>query len=83
MSIVEKVAAELIAQGWVQSKKVFVKEFATGGAFGKAYCRLRFSEPSQRYLERVDGWDHVERDVDLRNYENDPAGAVAAVMKGA
>lgn len=36
-------------------------------------------DESGRWLSRIDGWD-VANDVDLRNFADDPAGAIAAVL---
>ena len=78
--ISEQVHAYLIADGWWICGVKFNKIFATGGLFGRQIKTLQMDKTG-RWLERVDGWGNVERDVDLRNFPNDPAGAIAAVLK--
>lgn len=80
MHIFDQVAEALKADGWRRDGLIFKKRQATGGAFGVAYTILRM-DGTGRWLERVDGWGAVERDVDLRNFPNDPRGAIAAVLK--
>jgi hypothetical protein len=37
-------------------------------------------DESGRWLESIDGWNHVIRSIDLRNYLNDPRGAIEAAV---
>lgn len=51
----------------------------TGGAFGRQVQTLQL-DSGGRYLERVDGWGTVLRDVDLRNYVGRLEQAVRDVL---
>jgi len=81
MHISNQVRNALIADGWTRhangtfSKRI--EGFASAGSLsdGTRVVRLAMDE-SGRWLERQDGWGNVERDADLRNYENNPMGAI-------
>jgi len=86
----EIVRCRLIADGWLRHRALdgadrFEKRFvgvAPAGAFGPDGARklvLRLDEQG-RYLERIDGWGKVEKDVDLREF-NEAAEAIAAVLE--
>jgi len=79
LHISARVSALLRADGWAVTGWTFKKRAPTGGQFGFQIMTLRIDETG-RWFERVDGWGKVERDVDLRNYENDPAGAIKVVI---
>lgn len=76
--ISERVAWHLESDGWEvhlsDGSMRAIRIAETGGAFG-ATCQTLQIDSGGRWLERVDGWGTVERDVDLRNYTN-PADAV-------
>jgi hypothetical protein len=86
MHISEQVANELLRTGWnfddrncTASKRI--EGFANAGQLsnGSRIVTLRL-DAQGRYLERIDGWGGVEKDVDLRNYANNPKAAIAAVL---
>lgn len=83
MHISEQIAAELVSQGFEieagSEGRCFRKALPTGGAFGSAVTRLELCERG-RWLDRQDGWGHMEREIDLRNFSNDPTGAIKAVL---
>lgn len=77
--IAAEVVEVLTSQGFQRDgEDRLSKRVATGGQFGvtRVFVRVVFD----RYLERVDGWGTVERDVDLRNYAGRAADAVADVL---
>jgi len=85
----EQVAAALVAAGWAQDLdegarwEKRIAGWAMGGAVcddGGRYVVLLLDE-NGRWLERFDqGLGVVEKDVDLRDYPDAPAAAIAAVM---
>jgi hypothetical protein len=77
--ISEQVERELIAQGFKRENGAWRKSVATNGVFGQSMIILQI-DASGRWLEHVDGFGRVEKDVDLRDYANDPAGAIVAVI---
>ncbi len=79
MHIAEQVAAELIALGFATVDGLtFRKSVETGGVFGKGSTIVRIDEGG-RWFERVDGWAKVEKDIDLREFEGNAKGAIAAL----
>jgi len=83
MHISDMVTDELVLDGWDDRAQdngdvIFYKRLPTGGAFGEAIVTLRMDHTG-RWLERVDGWGTVERDVDLREYISAEA-AIEAVL---
>jgi hypothetical protein len=82
MHIADQVTAELIKQGFtVKADGSFAKIVPTGGEFDRTTLTLRMDD-SGRWLERINGWGTVEADADLRNFENNPIGAIAKATKG-
>jgi hypothetical protein len=80
MHISEQIAAVLVSQGWsLGSDSAFRKKFATGGSYGSTTKTLLICEFG-RWLERLDGWGVVEKDVDLRDFPDAPEAAIAAVL---
>ena len=84
MYIMDQIEAELIATGWQANGLAFTKRiegFAPAGQFsnGARVVTLRIDETG-RWFERVGAWGDIERDVDLRNFDNSPEGAIAAVL---
>lgn len=81
MHIQDQITAELIATGWKREGADFrfSKMRETGGAFGLSQATLIMDETG-RWLESIDGWNHVIRDVDLRNFANAPKAAIAAAL---
>lgn len=79
MHIVDQIIETLENDGWDRdgADYRFFKAFETGGAFGSAKTTLLMDE-SGRWLESINGWGHVEKSIDLRNFSNNPAGAIAA-----
>jgi len=84
----EQIAELLENEGWLalsvgagSAWQCLVAGFADAGQFsdGARVVRLALDERG-RYLERLDGWGMVEKDVDLREFEGDPVGAVKAVL---
>jgi hypothetical protein len=88
--ISEKVVAALLADGWVLNargggveryqKRIVGAE--SGGAMvpdGARVVNVQICAIG-RWFERVDGWGKIEKDVDLRNFDN-PAAAIAAVLQ--
>ena len=84
MHMADHVAKTLLEFGWrVETPGTYAKRipcFADAGAFsdGTRVVRLRIDDGG-RWLERVDGWGHVERDVDLRDYDA-PRAAINAAL---
>lgn len=83
MHISDQVEAELVAQGWMNHGEEFrklVQDIEEAGALsdGRRVVRLVIC-PKGRWLERVDGWGKVEREVDLRDY-TDAKAAIKAVL---
>lgn len=78
MHISEQIAAELINQGFEQINGDFHKTVNTNGAFGKSLIIVRI-DPAGRWLERIDGWNNVECDIDLRNFDN-ASSAISALI---
>ena len=71
MHLSDHVAQTLTEFGWRLQDGVYCKRlrgFTEPGALtdGTRVIRLRI-DPAGRWLERIDGWHHVERDVDLRS----------------
>lgn len=85
MHISEQVAAALIADGWARTVEngdtLFRKSRPTGGAFGQSRVCLCL-DVTGRWLERSDGWGDVEREVDLRDWQGNAAGAITAALHG-
>lgn len=80
MHIFEQVAAELNAQGFARFPGFsFRKTVPTGGQIGRTTLTVQMDDTG-RWLERVNGWGKVEKDVDLRDFASDPKGAIAAVL---
>lgn len=80
MHIFEQVAAELQVQGFSRyAGWQFRKSVPTGGEIGRTTLIVQMDDTG-RWLERVDGWGKVEKDVDLRNFANDPKGAISTVL---
>lgn len=74
MHISDKVKAELVKRGFefarvLDNDAYYSRTVATGGAFGRTVETVRM-DSTGRWLERVDGWNAVERDVDLRCYDD-------------
>lgn len=90
MHISEKVEQALIADGWELQSFINagdrcnyqkrIENFAPAGTVsnGARVVTLRIDQTG-RWLERVDGWGKVERDVDLRRFD-DAATAIQAVL---
>lgn len=85
--ISEQVIDRLLQDGWTNSPgmvhfRKIIPNFAPAGTVsnGARSVALRVCTDG-RYIERHDGWGKVERDVDLRDYPNDPNGAIEAVLK--
>lgn len=83
MHISDKVKAELVKRGFhagevTATDAYYSRKVATGGQYGTANQTVRISNDG-RWLERVDGWNNVERDLDLRCYD-DAAKAVHCVL---
>lgn len=76
--IQDQVTNELMASGWDRpgADFRFTKTMETGGQFGKAICTVIMDEGG-RWFEAIDGWGHVVHQIDLRNYDNNPKGAIA------
>lgn len=86
MHISEQVAAELTAQGFTARESAAWQIFTgrngtSGGAFNRPVIVTVRIDPTGRWLERVDGWGNVERDVDLRDYAGRAAAAVDHVLE--
>lgn len=87
MHISDQVAELLQNDGWQETApntwRCMISGFAPAGTIsdGTRIVRLTICDAG-RYLSRVDGWNHVEKDVDLRNWQDNPAGAIAAVLEG-
>lgn len=86
MHISEQVHVALCKQGFEFSLasgefSKLIEGFAAAGQFsnGRRVVRVRMDDTG-RWLERVDGWGKVERDVDLRNFPDQPEAAIAAVL---
>ena len=85
MHISDKILAELLRTGWRhKAKDTFTKRiegYAEAGTVsnGARIVTLEM-DATGRWLSRVDGWGKVEKDADLRNYQNDPRGAIDAVL---
>lgn len=86
----EIVRARLVADGWDRQPRCFdgdvfhkrIPGFGPKGAFapdGVRFVKLRLDDRG-RYLERIDGWGKVEKDVDLREFD-EAAAAIAAVLE--
>lgn len=82
------IAETLINDGWrsidVNSGTRFEKHivgFAPAGTVsdGTRLVTLTIC-PIGRWFARVDGWETIEREVDLRNFPNDPQGAIESVL---
>lgn len=81
MHISDEVMAVLIQRDFCTSDATTYKRtIATGGAFGRTTQIVQI-DPTGRWLERVDGWGTVERDVDLRDYAGRAAAAVDHVLE--
>lgn len=84
LHIADHVALTLIDFGWRnQDDGTYTKRircFAEAGTMsdGTRVVRLRLDD-NGRWLERIDGWGNVERDVDLRDYAS-PRAAINAVL---
>jgi hypothetical protein len=81
MHIMDQLIETLENDGWDRAGADyrFTKSIPTGGTFGRATASLVMDE-SGRWLESIDGWNHVIRSIDLRNYLNDPRGAIEAAV---
>lgn len=84
MHIKEQIIEELKTTGWkVQGKTAekLVHSFSQSGTLsdGSRVVRLSIDECG-RWFERLDGWGNVQKDVDLRNFENSPKAAIEAVL---
>ena len=80
MHISDEVRAVLIQRGFSTSDATTYKRIiATGGTFGRATQTVQI-DPTGRWLERVDGWGAVQRDVDLRDYAGRASAAVDRVL---
>lgn len=90
--IADRVAAALLAGGWVEDRapgpegavrcfRKLVPGAAEAGALVPDGRRVLFVQICERgrWFERVDGWGKVEKDVDLREFE-EAAAAIAAVL---
>lgn len=83
--IADKVAAALVADGWEafaggRFEKVIVGWAEGGGMVPDGRRRVRLVlDGLGRWFERVDGWGKVEKDVDLREFDN-AAAAIAAIL---
>lgn len=86
--ISDQIVNALRADGWKHAGRIDQIEyrkripgFAPAGTIsdGTRLVRLTIC-PAGRYLERVDGWGNVEKDVDLRVWKNDPEGAIRRVL---
>lgn len=76
----DQVIARLESDGWEKiAPYIWRKSFKSEGEFGRRGVLIQLD--NARYLERIDGWGKVEKDVDLRRYE-DPGEAIADVLKG-
>ena len=90
MHISDKIAATLMADGWsiigrgtnlpFYTKRHTFPELAGTISNGTRVVTLTICERG-RYLARVDGCGRTIRDVDLRDFPNDPTGAIAKVME--
>lgn len=84
--IADRIRDALLADGWKQAPSgAYVKlidSFEEGGTVSPTGARLvtLSMDLSGRWLERRDAWGDVENDVDLRDWSDDPAGAIAAVL---
>jgi hypothetical protein len=77
--ISERIAQTLLADGWQGSPGRMQKRTTTAGAFDHTITVLE-TDTSGRWLMRVNGWGQTEREVDLRQYQNDPHGAITAAL---
>ena len=86
MHIADKVAEELKARGFLPVPVArggglrFHRLVESGGAFGKAREIVEICAQG-RWLDRRDGWDKIEKEVDLRNFANAPGRAIDEVLK--
>jgi len=82
--ISDQVAAALLTKGFSLSHGTYVRlieNYAPAGSFSAGARRVVLAiDASGRWLERQDGWGRIEKDVDLRDYTNDPDGAITAVL---
>lgn len=84
MHIADQIAHHLIATGWQHRKDTLftkrIENLAEPGAVSSG-ARVVTLHLDGRWLSRLHAWGGVERDVDLRNYRNNPEGAVNAVLR--
>ena len=87
--ISEQVAHELKILGWLvaHDEQGFVAQKMINGyeATGQLSNGTRLVtleiDSTGRWLSRVDGWGKVIKDVDLRNFPDEPQGAIDEVLK--
>lgn len=78
--ISQQVRDTLITDGWddrdqTDGSTLFYRREETGGQFGETVKTLRLDR-SGRWLEQIDGWGNVLREVDLRDCPNRPEDAI-------
>lgn len=87
--ISEQVAQELKILGWLvaHDEQGFVAQkmingYETPGQMSNGTRLVTLEiDSTGRWFSRVDGWGKVIKDVDLRNFSNDPQGAIDEILK--
>ena len=81
MHVSDEVRAVLVQHGFSTSDATTYKRtIATGGAFGRTTQIVQIDQTG-RWLECVDGWGNVKKDVDLRDYAGRASAAVNHVLE--
>jgi len=91
--IADQVREALIADGWAQSPApgggLLFDKLIVGWGFAGVMVpdgrrRVYVHVPAMgRWLARLDGWSEVEKEIDLREYDDAAAAIAAILVKGA